>query len=605
VSSDLPPSGPPAPPPPPPTPPPFGGPGEPVDPAAEVLEHGSGARLGRSGDGGSGRGLRTGLFIAGGAIGLAAVGVGAWAAWSFLTTGPQPAEALPANTLAYASVDLDPSGGQKVEALRTLNKFPAFEDEVGIGTDDDVRKALVEKILEEAPCDDLTWADDFEPWLGDRAAVAAVDLGGDRPDAVLVVQVKDAAAAEDGLAAIKECDAEGDDTGGDGRSSDEDTSGGWVIEGDWAVVAENEETARKISDAAQDGSLADDEDFQRWTEEAGDAGIVTMYAGPEAGDWVADHAEEFLGFPFGGSTECLMEPETLLEESYGSDGSVDGCADEGLSSDSEGELLPDGFEQRLRDFEGAAVTVRFDDGAIEVEAAGDKDLMGYGLLGGGGGADAMSTLPADTAAAFGAGFDEGWFTSLMEYAAPFVGGTGDVDELIADMEDQSGLELPEDVETLLGDSAVLSVGSDLDPNAFFESSDGSDVPIALKVKGDPEEIEAVLEKLRAQFPPDEASFIDSDSEGDVIVIGPNADYREHILGEGDLGDDDVFKDVVREADAADVVFFVNVNELEGAIEDLAEGDESFAENLEPLSGFGSTGWTEDDVAHGVLRITTD
>ena len=571
-------------------------PSEPT-PNAEVLEQGSGSRLAAAGGGG----LRKGVFIAGGVIGLAAVGAGAWAAWSFLTTGPQPAEALPASTLAYASVDLDPSGGQKVEALRTLNKFPAFEDEVGIGADDDVRKVLVEKILEDAPCEGLTWADDFESWLGDRAAVAAVDVGEEEPEVVFVVQVKDADAAEDGLTAIKQCSSH-TAQGAEVPDSSEESDGGWVIEGDWAVVSESEATAQKVVDAAQDGSLADDEEFQRWTGEAGDAGVATLYAGPEAGDWVADHAGEFLGFPFGGSTDCASG-------SVSSDGDVmefDGCADEGQSEEStDEEILPEGFEQKLRDFEGLAVTVRFDDGAIEVETAGDADLLGHGLLGTGAGADVMSTLPSDTTAAFGVGFDDGWFTSLMEYTAPYIGDTDDIDELMAQMEDESGLELPEDVETLLGESAVLSVGSDFDPDSFFESTDGSDVPIALKVKGDADEIEAVLEKLRAQFPADETAVLDSQTEGDVIVIGPNADYREHVLGEGDLGDSDVFQDVVREADAADLVFFVNVNELDAAIEAIAEGDEELADNLKPVSGFGSTAWTEDDVAHGVLRITTD
>ena len=46
--------------------------------------------------GGGGRAVRRGLLVGGGVVGLVAVGVGAWAAYSFLTTGPQPAEALPA-----------------------------------------------------------------------------------------------------------------------------------------------------------------------------------------------------------------------------------------------------------------------------------------------------------------------------------------------------------------------------------------------------------------------------------------------------------------------------------------------------------------------------
>ena len=83
-------------------------------------------------------------------VGLVAVGVGAWAAYNFLTTGPQPAEALPAKTLGYVSIDLDPSGGQKIEALQTLNKFPAFKDYVGINADDDLRKEIFSRIQDEA-----------------------------------------------------------------------------------------------------------------------------------------------------------------------------------------------------------------------------------------------------------------------------------------------------------------------------------------------------------------------------------------------------------------------------------------------------------------------
>ena len=69
---------------------------------------------------------------AAGIAALAVVGVGAWAAAQFFATGAQPSEALPAGTIGYASIDLDPSGAQKIEALRTLNKFPAFKDELDL-----------------------------------------------------------------------------------------------------------------------------------------------------------------------------------------------------------------------------------------------------------------------------------------------------------------------------------------------------------------------------------------------------------------------------------------------------------------------------------------
>ena len=177
----------------------------------EYLESGGGAPLPQE-PGGAGRAVRRGLFVGGAVVGLVAVGVGAWAAYNFLTTGPQPAEALPADTLGYVSVDLDPSGGQKIEALQTLNKFPAFKDYVGINADDDLRKEIFSRIQDEANCDAIDYADDIEPWLGDRAALAAVDLGGDDPDPVFVLQVKDADKADAGLDAVKDC-ADGGDVG--------------------------------------------------------------------------------------------------------------------------------------------------------------------------------------------------------------------------------------------------------------------------------------------------------------------------------------------------------------------------------------------------------
>ena len=164
-------------------------PGGPQGP--EYLEQGSGAPLGpdrgRTSGGRSGR--RTGVLAAVGVAGLALVGGGVWAATSFLGTGAQPAEALPAGTLGYASVDLDPSGAQNIEAIRTLRKFPAFREKVGLNTDDDVRRKIFEEIEKEVDCQGLDYADDIEPWLGDRAAVAAVDTGAEEPSPVFVVQV--------------------------------------------------------------------------------------------------------------------------------------------------------------------------------------------------------------------------------------------------------------------------------------------------------------------------------------------------------------------------------------------------------------------------------
>jgi hypothetical protein len=590
MSSNLPPpSGPPV--------PPWGTPAQ-----SEVLEQGAGRPVAASSSSGGG-GLRRGLTIGGGLVGAAAIGVGAWAAYSFISTGPQPAEALPADTLGYLSVDLDPSGGQKIEALRTLNKFPKFKDDVGVGTDDDVKKAIFERILEQAPCDGLDYDGDIRPWIGDRAAVAAVDAGNESPDVVLVLQVTDADKADAGLSSIRDCGQGASDSSGGSDESAANATGGWVIEGDWAVIAETEGIAQDVANASKDGSLADDEDFQHWTSEAGDSGVVTMYAGPSLGDYVAAHVGDLFGFPFGfaSGSDCAVSSGP----SAAANPLDEICTDASGDGGSGGTQLPDAVQQTLEDFQGIAGTVRFDNGAIELEFAGGGAEQ-VPFFSGQSADDVIATLPGDTAAAFGVGFADGWFGDLVDFYAPLVGGTDDVDAFVQQMSEETGLDIPDDIEALLGDAAVVAVDSGIDPDAMVNSTDGSDVPVAVKVKGDPDAIEAVLEKLRAKVTDGgDVLVLDSDSEGDFVAIGPNAAYRAKVLGDGHLGDNDVFKDVVREADSASAVLFVNIDELQGLIEQSAGGDQELIDNVKPLSGFGISTWMDGEIAHSMVRITTN
>jgi hypothetical protein len=552
------------------------GPSDPLGPPAgrppaapEYLEAGGGSPLppGTPPPPARGGGRKRGLLIGGGVAVLAVVGVGAWAAAQFFSTGAQPAEALPASTIGYASIDLDPSGAQKIEALRTLNKFPAFKDELGLDTDDDIRKSIFEELDFPDSCK-LFYAEDVEPWLGDRFAVAAVDTGAEDPEVVGVIQVKDEDKADAALAKLRDC----------GPSDDSEASGGWVINDGWAIVADDQEGAQAVADATEKGSLADDASFQDITARAGSAGIVSMYAAPEAG--------KFLGQMAGGAANSFGPM-------YGFNGDTD---------------TPPPFDQEMADaftnFKGMAVSVRFDDGALEVESAGDTGLTPKAFYGSDRGADVLETLPANTAAAIGVGFEPGWLTQVVDQMTAFTGGDMTSADLFQEASDATGLDLPKDAETLLGQSAALSFGSDFDPEAFFNSGDGGDIPVALKVKGDPAGVQAVLDKIAAQDDT-AADFLGTDADGDVIVVGPNDDYRSEVLKPGGLGQDDVYQDVVRESDRASAVLFVNFNAGDDWLVKLAGDDQSVKENLAPLAGFGITAWQDDDWTHSVLRITTD
>lgn len=523
----------------------------PSDGQPEYLEQGSGGPL-RDPAPSTGRRPRRPVLVTGAVIvGLGLVGGGVWAVTSFLATGAQPAEALPASTLAYASIDLDPSGTQKIEAMKTLRKFPEFRDKVGLDAGDDIREFLFEELILDTDCADLDYAADIEPWLGDRSAVAAVDTGADVASPVLVFQVTDEAAAEVGLKSLREC------LPGSGDAPVE-----WVIDSGWALLAESADVAQATVDAAAEGSLADDADYQRWTDEVGDPGVMSFYAAPAAGRLLA---QDFGGFA---STSDAAEAVTAL-----------------------------------KDFGGAAATVRFSGGSLELEAAGDPGIR---LFGAGRGSDALATLPEETAAAIGIGFTEGWFTSFVErVAAPLDGSSPE--ELMRTMSSESGLDLPADAETFTGDSLALAMGTGFDPERMFGSDPGG-LPIAVKVRGDSAAIEQVLDKFRSQLGPlggAEVGFLDSTSEGDLVAIGPDPDYRATVVGDGGLGETDVFRDVVREADRASLIGFVNFDAGDNWLLGLVDNDPDAAANLAPLVALGASVWQQDDTAHAVLRITTD
>ncbi len=528
----------------------------------EYLDSGAGGPLQPSSGPSGGRRGRTGWVVGGGIAALAVVGAGAWAAWSFFATGPQPAEALPGSTIAYASVDLDPSGGQKIEALRTLRKFPGFKDEIGLEADDDIRQWIFEEIQGSGACEDLDYGDDVEPWLGNRMAVAAVDAGEDAPSPVFVFQVSDEDKADDGLAKIRDC------SGGDG--------GAWSITDGWALVGETQDIVDRVAADAAESPLSEDDDYRTWTDAAGDSGIATAYLAPEAGQVLADNLGD------------VMPPV------YGFDDAVPGSGED---------LVPTEVTTGLEEFRGLAATLRFDDGSLELEVAADAGKSQEALDGADRGDDVLATLPDDTAAALGLGFADGWFGDIVDQLAGGLGDGMSGEELLDELATASGLDLPEDVETLAGKSAALALGGDFDLETFVNSADGSGVPLGLKVQGDPDAIDSVLDKLRPQLDGAE-SLIGSDSDGDLIAIGPDADYRKRLLEDGGLGDSEVFENVVREADDAAAILFVNFDAGDW-LASLADGDQEVEDNLEPLQGLGLSAWFQDDASHAVLRLTTD
>lgn len=143
----------------------------------------------------AGRLRRAALAGVAGAAALVVAGT-AWAAASYLSGGgAQPEEVLPASVLAVAKIDLDPAAGQKLAVYRLAQRFPSTRDDVR--DEDDLRDQLLRSLLDGNP--DVDYARDVEPWIGDRAAVAAVPVPGAEPQVLAALAVTDRAAAEEAL----------------------------------------------------------------------------------------------------------------------------------------------------------------------------------------------------------------------------------------------------------------------------------------------------------------------------------------------------------------------------------------------------------------------
>jgi hypothetical protein len=121
--------------------------------------------------------LVTGLtvLIVGGAVALTQLSGG----------GIQPEELLPADTVAFAKVDLNPSLGQKIEFVRFISHFSGtlknFDSKDPVGS-------VVNQFNQTSS---LNW-DEIKPWIGNRFAIAGVQ-GADGVAPVLVLGVSDEA----------------------------------------------------------------------------------------------------------------------------------------------------------------------------------------------------------------------------------------------------------------------------------------------------------------------------------------------------------------------------------------------------------------------------
>jgi hypothetical protein len=216
----------------------------------------------------------------------------------------------------------------------------------------------------------------------------------------------------------------------------------------------------------------------------------------------------------------------------------------------------------------------------------------------------LSTAPADTLVALGiSGLDQvvaDAFTSFLGIvqSEPAVG--REVESGLNRLERQTGLRLPDDVETLLGQRTLITVVSD---------ALTSDVPqgVAMRAETDTVAAQKVLAKLQALLERSDAPIrLTWRAEGSDLLVG---------LSEGDLSAvqsgpgiaDAAVKEALPNLDSAQEALWIDLDRIAGLVADRSPDaiDQGTMDVLSHIAGIGLTATITKDGSTTTLRVVAD
>lgn len=471
-------------------------------------------------------------------------------------SGPQAAEALPANAIFYAGLDLDPTASQKVDALRFLNHFPGFRDNAGLtDTNADITDAVVGKAIDALDCAGVSYADDVKPWLGERFGVAVMPstAASDVPVA-FAIQVSDDAAARKGIAALNGCD----------RATATAPTGepvGMAFVNGFMLLAQTQAEAGAYAKSADQRSLADDADFKADMDSLGGLGVATMWVDVAAA--IHSYAD---AVPQGGQLEGLTSAVGRVAATF--------------------RFASDHIEIATSSF-GDSTAVDHDDNPI-------VNLPDSTVF-------AMSESGADQRIA------ADWKRGIDQLRK----GDPSIDDQIAEFERQTGLTLPTDLETLFGHNIMIALDKEGLTSDALSSNDFSSIDFGVRFTNDPAKLDALYTKvadLVRQAAGSDISLPKKDFE-DGIAIATNDDYA-NTLGQldGNLGDSDPFMSVVDNGAGQEFVMFFNFDAIKDQVVQAMHDDgvpQDVIDNIQPLQAFGITADVGGDYQHLTMRLSVD
>ncbi|MET1062598.1 MAG: hypothetical protein ABWX71_06855 [Aeromicrobium sp.] len=498
-----------------------------------------------------------------GGVAVAAVlagGLGAFAVYQKLDGGgPQPHDVMPASTQAYARLDLDPSASQKIELFQLIRRFPDVADDIGITSDgQDVRELIFDEVL--APeCPGLDYEDDVEPWLGSR-----IGIGANLEDESfqIALQTTDEQASRAGIKTLFGC-------------ADEEY-GIAYLDG-YAILSDTQQAVDAAVTATEKGTLADKKAFVDDFDALGDQGIASAWLDvaalakvPELAEAFGEQADTFAKAG-SGATTLRVDGDAL--ELVALSGRV---SDEEPSPTDLGALPKDTIAALSVSGVGDQVGTSFDSFVQQLD----------------GGLGAM-VLPGDV--------DDPSGTEIDPSDDP---SGDDAQDFIDQIERETGLRLPEDLETLFGDTLTLAVGARNVEQlpTFGGPGDLSTLDVALSLTSDRAQALDLVQRL-ADLAADVGIPLVTAATDRGAVLATNQDAADAVSDpDGTLGERDTFTEVVPDAEGSSSGLFVDIGAIIDALQQ-ADPPDDLAKDLEEasdLSAFGLSVGEDDD--HSTLRL---
>lgn len=450
---------------------------------------------------------------------VAVLGGGAFGALTLLGGG-QPDEVIPGNAIAYLRLDMDPSLGQKAAAVRFLHDVPGLGDTL---SDGDVRQDLFDRFKEQEPqLKDVSYQRDIAPWLGDRLGVAVLPpaFGEPDPSLLVAVQVTDEDKARAELPGLFPAADRPDITFRDG----------------YALLIDKGQKSWLNSYLA-DGRLADDPEYQSDMAALGEQGVFS--------GWMD-----------------LRQVNRLSNSS-----------------------TPAGLERAAGRLGRTAFALRFDSDYIELAGVG-RDMKGINKLlpATGGTSSHLADLPADTAFAAelirpDLGVRNLW-KALDKSGVTMQGG---FQQEVATIEQAFGLQLPQDLETLVGKRLTIA--------APAQDLTGAGTPtVGARAQTKARQAERILDRIDRRLQPGGTSLPvrHRAKDGELFVATSNR-YLQQLTRPGTLGDQPLFRTAVADSADADTAVFVNLDEVERQyLSDIEDKDvRALVENLDAVGFSGS------------------